>query len=65
MNKDMIGPWVDGQRDYKEGWQKRSNDLDYIRGYEFQQGVQYALEQSQTALHEIHMNSLMNTYNKL
>lgn len=65
MNKDMIGPWVDGQRDCREGIGQRSNDPDYIRGYEFQQGVQYALEQSQTALHEIHINSLMNTYNKL
>jgi len=62
---DKLIEFVSGERDYKEGWKKRSTDPDYIRGYEFQQGVQYALEQSQTALHENYMNGLMNTYNKL
>ncbi len=42
--KDIIGPFIQGQRDCEAGLPQQSDDPDYIRGY----AAQYELEQFQT-----------------
>lgn len=42
--KDIIAPYIQGQRDCEAGISQQSQDKDYIQGY----GEQYALEQAQS-----------------
>lgn len=41
--KDVVGLFIEGQRDCDKGIPARSNDPDYLRGY----AAQYELEQVQ------------------
>ena len=44
--KDIVGAFLNGQRDCQDGYPCRSQDPDYIRGYEYQ----YWCEESRTGM---------------